>query len=228
MAEHIFKQFDLDLTSIHNRVLKMGDLVEQQIMTALEALMASDLATLESVISKDAAVNAMEISIDEDCQHIIVRRQPAASDLRLVLTVIKIISDLERIGDEAQKIARMGKTIFLAQGHSIPRFREIRNMADTALAMLRRSLDAFSRLDASAAAQLAEQDRQLDDHFAADLRQLITAMTQDPHSISTSIDTLFMTKAIERIGDHAKNIAEYVVYLVEGRDIRHRSHLGSG
>jgi len=223
MAEHISKQFDMELETIRTRVLQMGGLVEQQILSAIDALMSGDIAKFDKVIAEDALVNSMEVTIDDDCQHIIARRQPAASDLRIIITVIKTITDLERIGDEAQKIARMGKTIYQSERYQMPRFREIRKMAEVALAMLRRALDAFARLDASAALELAEEDMRLDDDFAAELRQLITFMMEDPRTISMSIDTLFISKAIERIGDHSKNISEYVVYLVKGKDIRHTS-----
>ncbi|MBV8680515.1 MAG: phosphate signaling complex protein PhoU [Aquitalea sp.] len=223
MADHISKQFDMELETIRTRVLQMGGLVEQQILSAIDALMSGEIAKFDKVIAEDALVNSMEVTIDDDCQHIIARRQPAASDLRIIITVIKTITDLERIGDEAQKIARMGKTIYQSERYQMPRFREIRKMAEVALAMLRRALDAFARLDASAALELAEEDMRLDDDFAAELRQLITFMMEDPRTISMSIDTLFISKAIERIGDHAKNISEYVVYLVKGKDIRHTS-----
>jgi phosphate transport system protein len=221
MAEHTSKQFDFELETVRTRVLQMGGLVEQQIRSAVDALMDGDVARLQKVIEQDAAVNDMEVAIDDDCTHIIARRQPAAGDLRMVMTVIKTITDLERIGDEAQKIARMGKTIYESERYQVPRFREIRKMADIALAMLRRALDAFARLDPTAAKELLEEDQRLDDDFTSELRQLITFMMEDPRTISMSIDTLFMSKAIERIGDHATNIAEYVVYLVKGKDIRH-------
>lgn len=221
MAEHISKQFDLELETIRTRVLQMGGLVEAQIVAAIDGLMSSDIAKLDKVIAEDALVNAMEVSLDEECQHIIARRQPAASDLRMVITVIKTITDLERIGDEAQKVARMGKTILLADRVHMPRFREIQKMAEVALTMLRRALDAFARLDVAGALDVARQDRKLDDEFDANFRQLVTFMMEDPRAISMSIDTIFMCKAIERIGDHAKNISEYVVYLVKGKDIRH-------
>ncbi len=221
MAEHISKQFDLELETIRTRVLQMGGLVEAQIVGAIDGLMSSDIAKLDKVIAEDALVNAMEVSLDEECQHIIARRQPAASDLRMVITVIKTITDLERIGDEAQKVARMGKTILLADRVHMPRFREIQKMAEVALAMLRRALDAFARLDVAGALDVARQDRKLDEEFDANFRQLVTFMMEDPRAISMSIDTIFMCKAIERIGDHAKSISEYVVYLVKGKDIRH-------
>jgi phosphate transport system protein len=221
MAEHTSKQFDLELETVRTRVLQMGGLVELQIRAAIDALMTGDLVKLQQVIEQDAQVNALEVAIDDECTHIIARRQPAAGDLRMVMTVIKTITDLERIGDEAQKIARIGKTIYESERYQVPRFREVRKMAEVALNMLRRALDAFARLDVSAALELAAEDRRLDEDFVAELRQLITFMMEDPRTISMSIDTLFMSKAIERIGDHATNISEYVVYLVKGKDIRH-------
>lgn len=222
-SEHISKQFDLDLEKIRTRVLQMGGLVEHQILNALDGLLHHNLEVLDKVIAEDALVNAIEVAVDEECQLIIARRQPAATDLRMVYTVIKTITDLERIGDEAQKIARMGKTILQSERMQIPRFREVHKMAEVALVMLRRALDSFARMDDSAALDVARQDVFLDEDFSANLRQLITFMMEDPRTISTSIDTLFILKAIERIGDHAKNISEYVVYLVKGKNIRHTS-----
>ncbi len=222
-SEHISKQFDAELEAIRTRVLQMGGLVEQQITSAIQALMEGDIPRLEQVVRDDVLVNDMDVKLDEDCQYIIARRQPAASDLRMVMTVIKIVTDLERIGDEAQKIARMGLTIFANERVNVPRFREIEKMAEVARGMLRRALDAFARLDVQGAIDVARQDMQLDDDFSSNLRQLITFMMEDPRTISMSIDTIFITKAIERIGDHSKNISEYVVYLVKGKDIRHTS-----
>ena len=221
MPDHISKQFDMELENIRTRVLQMGGLVEQQIRAAMEALQEGDMDRLERVIAEDAKVNAFEVSIDEDCQHIIARRQPAASDLRMVITVIKTITDLERIGDEAQKIARVGRSMYKSARHPTPRFREADKMAKSALVMLHRALDSFARLDPTAAVELAEEDIMLDEDYASELRAQITYMMEDPRTITQAIDTLFICKAIERIGDHAKNISEYVVYLVKGKDIRH-------
>ena len=223
MPEHLSKQYDLELETIRTRVLQMGGLVEQQIRAALDAMQEGDVARLERVIADDTKVNALEVQIDDDCQHIIVRRQPAASDLRMVMTVIKTITDLERIGDEAQKIARVGRALCQNTRSPAPRVREVAKMAETAIAMLHRALDAFARLDPTAAVELAEEDLLLDQDYASEMRAQITFMMEDPRTISTSIDTLFLCKAIERIGDHAKNISEYVVYLVKGKDIRHTS-----
>jgi phosphate transport system protein len=166
-------------------------------------------------------VNGLEIAIDEDCSTIIARRQPAAVDLRMLMMVVKTITDLERIGDEAAKIARMTQLIYEADRPFVPRTSEIRHMADIALAMLRNSLDAFARLDLTVAAKVVRQDDRVDDAFRAILRQLITFMMEDPRTISHAIEILFIAKAIERIGDHAKNMSEYVVYMVKGKDVRH-------
>ena len=220
MPEHISKQFDAELEAVRSRVLQMGGMVEQQIVKAVEGLASGDLAALDRVIEDDHRVNAMEVGLDESCSQIIARRQPAASDLRLVMAIIKTITDLERIGDEAEKIARMAKLIHEAEGVHLPRL-ELKHVANLALAMLRKALDAFARLDVASALQVVKQDRGVDDEFRSILRQLITFMMEDPRTISRCLETLFMAKAIERIGDHAKNMAEYVVYMVEGRDVRH-------
>ncbi len=220
MPEHISKQFDAELEAVRSRVLQMGGMVEQQIVKAVEGLASGDLAALDRVIEDDHRVNAMEVGLDESCSQIIARRQPAASDLRLVMAIIKTITDLERIGDEAEKIARMAKLIHEAEGVHLPRL-ELKHVANLALAMLRKALDAFARLDVASALQVVKQDRGVDDEFRSILRQLITFMMEDPRTISRCLETLFVAKAIERIGDHAKNMAEYVVYMVEGRDVRH-------
>ena len=220
-SEHTYKQFDVELESLRSRVLRMGGLIEQQIIKAIEGLTTCDLTTIEQVIVNDHLVNGMEVEIDEQCNHIIALRQPAAGDLRMVMTVVKTITDLERIGDEAEKIARMAKLICNGEGLKVPRFNAISNVSDIVLDMLRKSLDSFARLDLSTAVQVVRQDMQVDDAFRAILRQLITFMMEDPRTISTSIEILFVAKALERIGDHSKNIAEYVVFMVKGKDVRH-------
>jgi len=220
MPEHISKQFDAELEAVRSRVLQMGGLVEEQIVKALDGLGSGDLQALDRVIDDDHRVNAMEIGLDESCSQIIARRQPAAGDLRLVMAVIKTITDLERVGDEAEKIARMGKLIHAAGRMHLPRL-ELKHVANLALSMLRQALDAFARLDVNAALQVVKQDRGVDDEFRSILRQLITFMMEDPRTITRCLEILFVAKAIERIGDHAKNMAEYVVYMVEGRDVRH-------
>ena len=219
--EHTSKQYDQELEAVRARVLKMGGLVEQQITQAMQALADGDVTLADRVNAQDHEVNAMEVGIDEDCTHIIARRQPAAGDLRLIVAIIKTITDLERIGDEAAKIARMTKTVHSADRLYHPRIIEMRHASTIGVQMLRKSLDAFARLDTASAAQVLRDDQQVDDAFRGILRQLITFMMEDPRTISSSIEILFAAKALERIGDHAKNIAEYVIYLVKGKDVRH-------
>jgi phosphate transport system protein len=220
MSEHTSKQFDAELERVRSRVLQMGGLVEEQITRAMESLIAGDMDLIDKVIADDHRVNAIEVELDEACSHIIARRQPAAGDLRLLVAVIKTITDLERIGDEAQKIARMAKLIHTAGRQNMPRL-DLSHVADRATAMLRQSLDAFARLDVSEAMRVVKQDQAVDEQFRAIMRQLITFMMEDPRTITRSLEILFIAKAVERIGDHAKNMAEYVVYMVKGRDVRH-------
>ena len=220
-TEHTSKQFDAELEAVRARVLQMGGLVESQIQLAIEALTSGDVALMNRVIADDHRVNAMEVEIDDNCNQIIARRQPAAGDLRMVMTVIKTITDLERIGDEAEKIARMAKLLSQKERLRLPRYHEIKHAAELALDMLRKSLDAFARLDLATAAQVVRQDEQVDEEFRTIMRYLITFMMEDPRTISTALEILFVAKAIERIGDHAKNMSEYVVYMVKGRDVRH-------
>jgi len=223
MPEHTLKQFDAELEEIRSKVLQMGGLVEEQITSALEALISGNVSLARQVMENDHRVNALEVSIDEECSTVIARRQPAAKDLRMVMTVVKTITDLERIGDEAAKIARMTRAIYESDRPTVPRTSEIQHVADIALGMLRTSLDAFARLDLTVAATVVRQDEQVDKAFVSILRQLITFMMEDPRTISHAIEILFIAKAIERIGDHAKNMSEYVVYLVKGKDVRHTS-----
>jgi phosphate transport system protein len=218
---HTSKQFDAELESLRSRVLQMGGFVEQQIELAVEALTTGDTELCNTVVQNDDKVNAMEVGIDEDCSTIIARRQPTASDLRLIMAVIKAITDLERIGDEAAKIARMAKLISTVDRVQRPRYIEIRRMATLALEMLRKSLDCFARLDVNGSAEVVRSDQHVDEEFRAIIRQLITFMMEDPRTISASIEILFVAKALERVGDHAKNISEYVIYMVKGKDVRH-------
>jgi phosphate transport system protein len=220
MNEHIAKQFDADLENIRSRVLQMGGLVEQQIVHAFEALDSGDLALAEQVIATDHDVNRHEVELDEACAHLIARRQPAASDLRMIMAVIKTITDLERVGDEAKKIAKRARTLHSGDMPFVPRI-ELRHVSTAAVGMLRKALDAFARTDSTVSAQIARQDKEVDAEFKAIMRQLITFMMEDPRMISSSLEVLFIAKAVERIGDHAKNISEYVVYMVKGRDVRH-------
>ncbi len=220
MTEHTAKQYDLDLGSIRSRVLAMGGLVESQIRRAIDSLTTGNVALSEEVIAADHRVNAMEVALDEDCSQVIVRRQPAASDLRMIFAIMKTVTDLERIGDEAQKIARMAKNIH-ERGASTPPVVEVRHAAEAAISMLRRTLDCFARLDPDAAAEVIRDDAGIDTEFRSILRQLITYMMEDPRTISTALEIVWIAKAIERIGDHAKNMAEYVIYIVKGTDVRH-------
>lgn len=221
--EHTSKQYDVELESVRAKVLEMGGLVEQQIVNALEALITADVNFAKDVMAQDTRVNALEVQVDEDCSHIIARRQPAARDLRMIMMMVKTITDLERIGDEATKIARTALRIYEQDRMFKPRFNEIKTMVGIVREMLRTSLDSFARLDVSQTVEVAKQDEQVDEQFRAAMRQLITFMLEDPRTISMSLEVLFVAKAVERIGDHAKNISEYVVYMVKGKDIRHTS-----
>src|SRR5688572_12808796 len=221
MTEHISKQYDQDLEAIRSRMMQMGGLVESHIRLALAGYLDGDIERAQQVIAGDAKVNELELAIDNDLSQIIVRRQPAASDLRLILAASKIVTDLERIGDEATKIARTARDIHANGPMTGTRLVPIVHLSEVAIGMLRRSLDAFARLDAVAAAKVAAEDAAIDEEFRAILRQLITFMMEDPRTISTSLLVVWVAKAFERIGDHAKNIAEYVIYIVKGRDVRH-------
>jgi phosphate transport system protein len=221
MTEHISKQFDQDLEAIRSRMMQMGGLVEAQIRAAMAAYLDADIHRIEQVIAGDAKVNELEIAIDNDLGQIIVRRQPAASDLRLILAVSKTVTDLERIGDEAKKIARMAREIHSRGKATATRLATIGHVSEISIGMLRKALDAFARLDAAAAARIIGDDAAIDEEFRSILRQLITFMMEDPRTISTSLNVVWIAKAFERIGDHAKNIAENVIYIVKGRDVRH-------
>ena len=222
MLEHTSKQFDLELESLRTRVLQMGGLVEQQFRLAMDGFYSGDTALMERVIHGDARVNQQEVELDEACTQVIAKRQPTAIDLRMITTVIKTISDLERIGDKAQKISKLGVLLYNQHAPFSPDV-ELRHTADLALAMLRAALDAFARLDATAAAEVVHKDDQVDAEHNAIVRQLITFMMEDPRTISRSLDIMAIAKAVERVGDHAKNIAEYVIYMVKGRNVRHAS-----
>jgi len=221
LAEHTHKQFDADLEAVRARVLEMGGLVEDQVNKAVEALVTQNAQLAEEVIANDKLVNSLEITSDEACTQIIALRQPAASDLRMIMTIIRAITDLERIGDEAVKIAHFTVKSLNNDRIAIPRYSEIKYMADLAIRMLRTSLDSFARVDASSAAAVARQDMEVDEEFHLIARHLVTYMMEDPRNITLFIDLMFVVKAIERIGDHAKNISEYVVYMVKGKDVRH-------
>jgi phosphate transport system protein len=221
-GEHLSSQFDRELEHLRSRVLQMGGLVESQLKLAIEAYESGDMAEAERVVSADRRVNDLEIELDRAVNHVIARRQPTAVDLRMIMGMSRAIPDLERIGDEATKIARAVKWMNEKQiVVRLPRIPDIRVSADLAAGMLRRSLDAFARLDVNAAAGIIRDDQGVDERFRAILRQLITFMMEDPRTISSSIDMVWVAKAIERIGDHTKNIAEHVIFIAAGADVRH-------
>jgi len=221
-SQHISKQFDNELEHIRARVLSMGGLVEQQLANALRALTEANIEIGQSVIDEEAKVNSLEIAIDEECTKILARRQPAAGDLRLLVAVAKTLTDLERVGDEAEKIAKMAIELAEKQG---PRsyYIGINAMGNHVRKMLHGSLDAFARMDSKAAVTVAGQEPESDEQYIAILRQLITYMMEDPRSIKSSIDAVWVARAMERIGDHSRNICESVIYFVEGKDVRHIS-----
>ena len=227
MTEHLSRQYDADLEAIRSRVLQMGGLVEAQIHSAIECLANGNVELMLRVSENDRRVNGCEIEIDDACVHLIARRQPAASDLRLVMAVSKIVTDLERAGDEAEKIARMARQIHERGRLQIPRAADVRHAGELAVAMLRRVLDALARLDAPEAARIIAEDATLDDAFRGIVRQLVTYMMEDPRTISTALDIVWIAKAIERIGDHAKNVAEQIIYIVHGTDVRHTAREAS-
>lgn len=221
MTDHTSKQYDADLEKIRTQVLQLGGMVEMQISRALEGLQSGDQVLLDEVIDADHQVNLREVELDEACTHLIAKRQPTAIDLRMVMMVIKTITDLERIGDEAKKIAKAARRLHAQDsGTSGPNI-NLAHAATIATEMLRSSLDAFARLDIEITTHVIRQDKEVDDAFKGIMRQLITYMMEDPRTISRCLDLLFIAKAIERIGDHAKNMSEYVIYMVKGRDVRH-------
>lgn len=222
--KHLSSQFDADLNSLCSRLLEMGGLVEAQISTAMRAFTQMDVDICNLVIQNEKLVNDLEIQIDLACTELIARRQPTARDLRLVMAVSKAITNLERAGDEAERVAKRTKRIVESGANHNINVSEIRLSGQMAISLLRRSLDAFARLDTMAAALVVEEDRQIDEEFRAFVRKLITYMMEDPHTITTGLDMLSIAKAIERIGDHAKNIAEFVIYIAKGADVRHVPH----
>ena len=222
-GEHSSKQYDQELEAIRSKVLLMGGMVETQFDAALECFRVGDVERAERVIAEDQAVNQLEVQLDDACSHLIVRRQPTANDLRTVMATIKVITDLERIGDEASKIARTAKSLHERGGVSFAHYDMIRTIAKGTCDLLHNALDAFARLDGKQALELIAADEVIDHEFRTILRNLITFMMEDPRTISSALDTLWVAKAIERIGDHAKNIAEFIIYIVKGADVRHTS-----
>ena len=221
--KHLSSQFDTDLNAVSARLMEMAGLVEAQTRDAIEALAHFNLEIANRVIDGEARVNAMEMQIDREISSIIGRRQPTARDLRLLMAISRMTANLERAGDEAQKIARMVKNIIASGASRLLPASELRVAVELAANLLRKSLDAFARLDTQAAVEILKEDDQIDREFGGFVRKLVTYMMEDPRTISASLDLLFLAKAIERIGDHAKNIAESVIYIVKGADVRHSS-----
>ena len=220
-SQHLSSQFDEELGRLRTHVLQMGGMVETQVSSAIEAYSSGEVASVKSIVEADRKINDLEKAIDDDCAHVIAKRQPTASDLRLVLGISKIVTDLERAGDEAKKIAKGVRRIYEA-GHLPSQYGiGIRHLAEAALNLVRQSLDAFARLDVPLAQEVIKADSDVDTEFKSIIRQLITHMMEDPRTITTSIEIISIARAIERIGDHAKNVDEQVVFIVEGRDIRH-------
>jgi len=221
--KHLSSQFDAELSSVSVRVMEMGGLVESQINQAIYALAQFNGEAANQVLAAEVKVNAMDVEIDREISNIIALRQPAARDLRLLIALSKTPANLERVGDEAEKIGRMVLSIIRSGApRSLPSL-ELRVESDLAAGLLRKALDAFARLDVTAAMAILKEDDHIDREFDGFVRKLITYMMEDPRMISPSLDLLFIAKAIERIGDHAKNIAEFVVYVAKGEDIRHTS-----
>ncbi|BDW10607.1 phosphate transport system regulatory protein PhoU [Polynucleobacter sp. SHI8] len=222
--KHLSSQFEADLNTISAHLLEMGGLVEAQVANAMKAFSTMDAELASEVLAKEKAVNDFEINIDKECAEILARRQPTAKDLRLVLAIAKAISNLERVGDEADHIAARIKKIAEVNAPYQINVAEIRIAGQMALGLLRRSLDAFARMDSKAAATIVADDLEIDNEFRGFVRKLNSYMSEDPRIISTALEILFIAKAVERIGDHAKNISEFVIYVDKGMDVRHLPH----
>lgn len=220
---HTSKQFDLDLQDLQSCTLHMGGLVEEQLANALEAISTGEIRLANNAMEVEFRINAIELSISQKCCHIIARRQPTAIDLRFIMVVMKAITDLERMGAEASKIARMAKQAYESDGLCMPRFSEISGIGQQVIEMLRTALDAFARLLPDIAIQITLEDKQINDAFRSTIEKITSCMTEDPRTISVGLDILFVAKSLEIIGDHVKNIADHLVYMVKGKDVRHAS-----
>jgi phosphate transport system protein len=220
LGPHISRRFNEDLETLRSKVMQMGGVVEEQLSRGVKALIDGDSALGEEVAHSDHRVNKMEVAIDEECNRILATRSPAAFDLRLIVAIIKTITDLERIGDEAEKIGYIASRL-ASMERPADRYREIKHVGRQAHQQLRDALDAFARLDAQAALQICRADKLIDEEYDSIQRQCITFMMEDPRTIRRALDVLWVARSLERIGDHAKNICEYVVYMVHGKDIRH-------
>ncbi|MFC3116342.1 phosphate signaling complex protein PhoU [Cellvibrio fontiphilus] len=219
-THHISQQYNIELEAIRTHLSEMGGMAQRQVNDAIQALIDADIERAEQVVRADTKVNSMEVTIDEECVRILARRQPAASDLRLVIAVTKAITDLERIGDEASKIAR--QAIAMNKDGQSPRgYIEVRHIGGHVSRMLQDALDAFARLDMDLALNVVQTDKQVDMEYATAMRELVTFMIEDPRSITRVLSIMWSLRALERIGDHARNLAQYVIYLVNGEDVRH-------
>ena len=220
--QHISQQFNADLEAIRNQMLSMGGLVQRQVSDAIDAICSGDTSSADKIIQREDDVDQMELNIDQECTHILVRRQPAASDLRMVLAVSRVVRDLERMGDEAAKIAI--HALEVANGNQAGSkicHQAIRHMGTAVVKMISDALDAFARHDIEGAIEVVRNDKMVDEQYGSAIRELITYMMEDPRSIGQAINILWILRAIERIGDHARNISEQVIYLVSGADVRH-------
>ncbi len=219
-GEHISKRYDQDLEKVRSHVLEMGGLVESQLSSAITAIVTGDSALGLKVAEDDYKVNKLEVAIDEECRRILVTRAPAAGDLRLIVAVIKTITDLERIGDEAEKIGFLASKL-AAMDRPADSYRELKTLGNHVAVMLRDAMNAFARLDVDESFRVVREDERVDEEYEAIARQCITFMMEDPRSIRRSMDVTWTARSLERIGDHAKNICEYVIYMVRGKDVRH-------
>jgi phosphate transport system protein len=222
LSHHTSRRFNEDLERLRSRVLTMGGLVEEQLQRGLTALVESDGLLGQAVASDDHAVDAMERTIDEECNRILATRAPAAGDLRVIVATIKVITDLERIGDECEKIGLIAARLAGAE-RPTDRYREVRHLGRAVQQIVHDTLDAFARMDAERALHTVRQDRVIDEEYEAIQRQSITFMMEDPRQIRRALDVMWVVRSLERIGDHAKNICEYVIYMVLGKDVRHTS-----
>ncbi len=221
-GQHISHLFDEEMEDIRHKVLTMGGLVEQQMENAVKAFTSCDQDLAEKVLQQDEMVNSLEMEIDHDCIQVIAKRQPAAVDLRMLISIIKAITELERIGDEAGRIAKMAIRLD-ATDYYHDQYHEINHLVDMVKEMLRGSLDAFARMNIDGITEITGKDEKVDREYTSIIRQLITQMMEDPRNITRAIDILWTARALERIGDHACNICEHVVYIVKGDDVRHLS-----
>jgi phosphate transport system protein len=220
LSHHISRRFNEDLESVRTRVLAMGGFVEEQLHKAVDALVEGNSTLGEEVVMDDRKVNEMEIAIDEECSRILATRAPTAGDLRVIVAIIKTITDLERIGDESEKIACIAARL-ASMERPADKYREIKHLGWQVARMTHDALDAYARMDAQAAVRVAREDRSIDEEYESIQRQCITFMMEDPRQIRRALDIMWVVRALERIGDHAKNICEYIIYMVYGKDVRH-------